>query len=157
MSENNPLRPGTGPLPRILLAEDEPDLRQQTTQMLTTCGYQVDAVEDGVAAWNRLQLTTYDLLITDNKMPNLSGFGLLQLLHDARVTLPVILATDTFLWEKFKLHPWLEIQATLLKPYTFNELLDAVNNVLHAHNHGRMEIAPPDWRRPPPAGDRRRE
>ena len=44
---------------RILVVEDEQDLRQLTAEVLIDEGYQVDVAEDGAAAWSALQLSKY--------------------------------------------------------------------------------------------------
>jgi len=115
---------------RILVAEDEPLIRQLNTEALTGSGYEVDAVEDGSAAWQALNLNSYDLLITDHNMPNLTGLQLVKKLHSSRMALPVIMATGTLPEEELARHPWLKPAALLLKPYTITELLGAVKEVL---------------------------
>jgi len=157
MNDNNFLQPEINSPQRILVAEDSPDIRRLNTEVLTTSGYHVDAAEDGAAAWDLLQLNEYDLLVTDNEMPRVSGLELLQLLHDARVALPVIMVTGNSPQEQLDRQPWLQIEVMLLKPYTFDELLNAVKNVLHAHDRGRMEITLPDRQYPPITDGRRLE
>src|SRR5258706_16426352 len=66
---------------RILVVEDDPLLRLLNTETLMDAGYQVDAAEDGAAAWAALQRFDYDLLITDHDMPNVTGVGLLKKIH----------------------------------------------------------------------------
>ena len=57
-------------------------------------GYQVDAAaERRAAAWDALNNTHYDLLITAHKMPKVSGVELLEKLHAVRRALPVILTS----------------------------------------------------------------
>lgn len=130
---------------RILVVDDERDIRQLNAEGLGCAGYQVDTAEDGAAAWEALQLQHYDLLITDNEMPKLSGVGLLQHLHAAQLTLPVIMATGSSPEEELAQQPWLPIEAVLLKPYTMEELLDVVKNVLHTANSGYTNVAAPNW------------
>ena len=84
-----PLRFQTSPLLRILLVEDDTGIRQLSTKMLLRSGYHVDAVEDGAVAWDTLQESSYDLLLTDNRMPKVTGVELLKKLHGARMILPV--------------------------------------------------------------------
>jgi DNA-binding response OmpR family regulator len=131
---------------RILVVDDEAMIRRLNTEVLTYSGYLVDAAEDGAAAWEAIQSNTYDLLVTDHAMPNLTGVELLKKLYAARMALPVILATGTYPQEELAEHPWLQIEASLLKPYTFDELLDTVKNVLHAFNGDCPETTPPpNW------------
>jgi DNA-binding response OmpR family regulator len=120
------------PLPpcRILVVEDELNVLQLNAGVLIRSGYDVDAVEDGAAAWEALNTDSYDLMITDNKMPKLSGVELLKKLYASRMALPVIMATGELPTEEFTRCPWLQPAATLLKPYTIEELLGTVRKVL---------------------------
>jgi len=77
------------------VVEDNRDLRQLNAGMLIHSGYAVEVAEDGAAAWEALQANRYDLLITDNNMPRLTGIELLKKLRSARMGLPVIMATGT--------------------------------------------------------------
>jgi DNA-binding response OmpR family regulator len=79
------------------VVEDDQLLRQKlnTKTVLVHAGYLVDVAEDGAAAWDALQANRYDLLITDNNMPEMSGMELLKKLRSARMELPVIMATGT--------------------------------------------------------------
>jgi len=120
------------PLPRcrVLVVEDDDGLRRLNTEVLKRSGYHVDAAEDGAAAWDAIQLNHYDLMVTDNNMPKVSGFELLKKLQAAGVVLPVIMATGELPEKEFAQHPWLQPGAILLKPYTIAELLGTVKKVL---------------------------
>jgi DNA-binding response OmpR family regulator len=142
------------PLPpcRILVVEDEPHIRALNTGVLIRSGYDVDAVEDGAAAWEALGADSYDLMITDNNMPRLTGVELLKKLYANRMALPVIMATGEFPTEEFTRYPWLQPAATLLKPYTIAELLEMVRVVLRATDSTPGQIEPlTDWRSQPSA------
>jgi CheY-like chemotaxis protein len=115
---------------RILVVEDERDLRQITAEGLTDAGYQVDVAEDGATAWTALQIYQYDLLFTDQFMPKVSGVELLKKIHESRITLSVIMATGFLPTWEFALHPCLQPVKMLLKPYSFGKLLGMVKNVL---------------------------
>jgi CheY-like chemotaxis protein len=132
----------TDPPQRILVAENDDDTCRLNVEVLMDSGYEVDAAEDGVVAWDALQLNSYDLLITDNNMPKMSGVELLKKLHAARMALPVILTSGTMPVEELKQHPWLQFQATLHKPYSLAKLLGTVGSVLHTTNGVRAQIAP---------------
>jgi two-component system OmpR family response regulator len=134
---------GKRPVHRILVVEDDQDIRRLNTEVLIQSGYHVDAAEDGAAGWEALQLNDYDLLVTDNNMPKVSGVELLMKLHAARMALPVIMATGTLPKRDFTRYPWLQPAVTLPKPYTVDELLGTVKEVLHATSDVRTDIAPP--------------
>jgi two-component system cell cycle sensor histidine kinase/response regulator CckA len=129
--EDVPLMPSESTL-RILVVDDEISIRQFTTEMLTRSGYEVDSAADGAAGWEALQAKRYDLLITDNFMPKVTGIELVKKIHAGSMNLPVIMATAIFPQEEFQSHPWLESIPTLLKPFRGTELLSTVRKVLGA-------------------------
>lgn len=130
-----PLQAQTNPPHRILVVEDDLAIRRLDTEVLVRSGYEVDAAEDGAAGWDALQAGDYDLMITDNSMPRLTGVELLKKLRAARMELPVIMATGTLPAEEFNRHPWLRPAATLLKPYTVEQLLRTVKKVLRESDY----------------------
>jgi DNA-binding NtrC family response regulator len=121
---------GKQPAHRILVVEDEADIRWVNTLALTDSGYHVDNAENGAVAWDILQLKRYHLLITDNEMPKVSGVELLKNIHAARMGVLVIMATGTLPHEQFARYPWIRPVGMLIKPYTLEELLGAVKKVL---------------------------
>jgi DNA-binding response OmpR family regulator len=127
---------------RILVVEDDAVTRRINTKVLIKSGYEVDAAEDGAVAWDALQLNGYDLLVTDNEMPNVSGVDLLKKLHAARMALPVIMVSGTMPTAELERQPWLQIKAALHKPCIASELLATVKNVLLANGGTRAKIAP---------------
>lgn len=137
--------------PRILVVEDDADIRRLNTEVLSDSGYQVDAAKDGVAAWQALNTDRYDLLITDNNMPRVTGLELIKKMRSEDMTLPIILMSGTLPMEELDRHPWLKIQATLLKPYTLAELLVTVKKVLcMTAADASQQIAPPqNWQNLP--------
>ena len=58
---------------RILVADDEPDIRNVLNLLLTAHGYTVDEAENGLRAVEMAQTTEYDLIIMDIMMPGMSG------------------------------------------------------------------------------------
>ena len=73
--------------PRIVLADDNADMRGYIARILETGGYDVHAVADGEAALAAVhQDPAPDLLLTDIMMPRLDGFGLLQAIRADQAT-----------------------------------------------------------------------
>ena len=127
---------------RILIVDDEPAICALNVLALTLFGYQVEAVENGAVAWQVLQLKSYDLMITDNNMPQLSGLDLIKNVRAAKMALPVIMATGLAPYHEFDRNPSLQPNAILLKPYTVGELLETVTGVLGALDRaGETEIS----------------
>jgi DNA-binding response OmpR family regulator len=142
------------PLPpcRILLVDDEPHIRQLNTGALIHSGYHVDAAEDGAAGWEALQANSYDLMITDNNMPRLTGVELVRKLRAAHMALPVIMATGRLPTEELAQNPSLQLAALLPKPFSIGELLETVRAVLRATDSAPGQFEPrPDWQSQPSA------
>jgi DNA-binding NtrC family response regulator len=118
------------PSNRILVVDDDIDLRLLNAGVLVRSGCQVDTAEDGAAAWATLHAKGYDLLITDNNMPKVSGVELVKKVRSAHMTMPVILASGALLTDELERNPWLQPVATLVKPFTGGQLLETVNQVL---------------------------
>ena len=125
-----PLQSSMNHVPRILVVEDDVDIRQTNTELLMRFGYQVDSAEDGAAGWAALRVSHYDLVITDNNMPKVSGLEMVDKLRAAHMPLPVILASGGTSDEELNDHPSLHLSANLQKPFTGTELLETVREVL---------------------------
>ena len=78
---------------RILVVDDEESLREYLSIMLHREGYQVDAAADGAQAVTRLKEFAYDLVISDIKMPRLTGFELLKHIKERTPETVVIMIT----------------------------------------------------------------
>jgi DNA-binding response OmpR family regulator len=139
---------------RILVVEDDATIRRVNTEALTCSGYQVDAAENGAVAWDAVQRNNYDLVVTDNQMPKVTGVELIQKLQAARMPLPVIMVTAAMPAEEFTRHRLQPPAMTLLKPHTFIELLVAVKKVLRAAGATFGKIAPPPHQQVPPLAGR---
>ena len=125
-----PLSPPLNPPPRILVVDDDEDIRRLNTEALADAGFTVDAAADGAAAWAAINAARYDLLVTDNKMPNVTGVELLKLVQGAQMALPVIMASGTLPLEEFDRQPSLKPAAMLCKPYLLEALVQTVRKVL---------------------------
>jgi CheY-like chemotaxis protein len=82
----------------LLIVDDDPLIRMVTLELLESTGYLLDAVADGVAAWELLDgaPARFDLVLLDKQMPRLDGISLLRRLKaDPRFKdLPVIMLTS---------------------------------------------------------------
>lgn len=79
--------------PRLLVVEDEPDIRDICVRLLRRGGYQVATAENGQVAVDRLKEAPFDLVLTDIQMPKMSGMELLQLLRQQYQDTDVIVFT----------------------------------------------------------------
>lgn len=132
---------------RILVADDDESCRDLFTFMLSRDGYLVAAVADGQAAWDALQQRNYDLLVTDNEMPRLTGLGLVHRIHEAGMTLPVVMASATAFSEPSPV-PGSPVIAVLSKPFYLHDLTDTVRRALR----GPATSTPPAGQNARPSG-----
>jgi DNA-binding response OmpR family regulator len=116
--------------------DDDPDIRDICARVLIAYGYQADAVADGRAAWKALRAKNYDLLITDHNMPKVTGVELVRILRSQLLTLPVVLMSGDLPVEAIIRDSSLQLAATLLKPFTMEELLGIVTKVLYEAQFG---------------------
>ena len=128
---------------RILVVEDDADARREYAEVLTRSGYRVDTAEDGAAAWTMLEAVScdpdaYDLLITDNRMPKMSGLELVTKLREERMILSVILASGA---TPINIG-WLRLSAILPKPLSTDQLVETVREVLRKSHSGPEQTLP---------------
>ncbi len=81
---------------RILCVDDEPSVRESASMVLESEGYQVVTAEDGLDALNRLSESTPDLIISDLRMPNMSGFEFLEIVRKKFPEIPVIAVSGQY-------------------------------------------------------------
>ncbi len=78
---------------RVLVVEDDNEVRSMLSDYLTFLGYQTDTAADGLEGLNRIKEQTYDLVITDIAMPYVSGIGIISILKKNHPDIPVIAIT----------------------------------------------------------------
>ena len=115
---------------RILVVEPDPFMLHLSAEGLIRHGYEVNAVENGAAAWEELQAIPYQLLITDYDLPGISGLELIKRLRAAQLALPVVLVVGSTPPPKLDRDLSVQLAATLRKPIAVDALLDTVNIVL---------------------------
>ena len=115
---------------RILLVDDDREIRGLNGDVLARAGYLVDTADSAASAWEVLKTIRYDALITDNTMPGMTGLDLIRKVRSEDMPLTVVLASGTVPAEELSRSPWLHVNALLPKPYTAAELLRTVNQVL---------------------------
>lgn len=77
---------------RLLVVEDEPDLRRLLEQGLREEGYAVDSAADGAEGWYKASTWDYDAIVLDLMLPKLGGLELLRELRKTKAT-PVLILT----------------------------------------------------------------
>lgn len=82
---------------RVLVVDDEPNILETAKAVLETQGYEVRAAEDGFDALNQLTRGIPDIIISDLRMPNMSGFELLSVVRKRFPEIGVVAMSAEFL------------------------------------------------------------
>jgi EAL domain-containing protein (putative c-di-GMP-specific phosphodiesterase class I)/CheY-like chemotaxis protein len=124
---------------RILLVEDQPALRRGYARILEGAGYVVTQAPDGRQATDALATESYDVILTDIGMPEMSGSQLLRAVRERNLDVPVLLVTA---------NPTVEsaIDAIehgalryLIKPVSPHDLLEAVGRATKLRRIARVK------------------
>lgn len=78
---------------KILLVEDKDSLRQMLSTAIKKAGYEVDEAADGNIGADKIRKQPYQLVITDLRLPTLSGLEILKIQKETDATIPVLLMT----------------------------------------------------------------
>jgi response regulator RpfG family c-di-GMP phosphodiesterase len=116
---------------RILVVDDERVIREILAEFLTLEGFSVHTVEDGEKALTELRLRPYDLLITDLKMPRLSGLQLLEKIEAERLGVLTVLMTGFGTVETAIEAMKKGAYDYLLKPFKVEEVIHVVRRALY--------------------------
>jgi hypothetical protein len=120
---------------RILLVEDNVALSGVICFNLTRAGYQVTSVSNGREAIEALERGRYDLVLSDQQMPKMTGIQLCEHIREMpdHVHLPFILLTAKCMEiDVAKLRQRLGMSAALPKPFSPSELLTSIEESLAA-------------------------
>ncbi|HVY32035.1 MAG TPA: protein kinase [Polyangiaceae bacterium] len=80
---------------RVLLVDDQPELRRLFQRTLTKAGHHVSVAENGRKAVELVANNTFDVVISDVRMPDMGGVELLQALHAEDPDMPVLLVSGS--------------------------------------------------------------
>jgi PAS domain S-box-containing protein len=126
-----PTRPLARPQasPHILLADDNADMRGYVRRLLTSTGYEVEAVGDGLTALRAAQARKPDLVVTDVMMPELDGYGLLKRIRaDADLRQVPVIFLSARAGEEARIEGMhAGADDYLIKPFSARELLARVD------------------------------
>lgn len=114
--------------PKILIVEDDPDLRTILRMQLGSCGFDVTEAPDGAAGFEQVQREKPDVIILDLMMPVLDGFGFLKRVRSIRgfQSVPVLILTASE-DERHRIRGSLyEADDYMTKPYDLDELTEKV-------------------------------
>ena len=119
---------------KVLVAEDERDIRELIGFTLTFGGYQVVEVADGKTAVEKAQAEPPDLIILDVRMPKMTGYEVCQTLKTLDKTrhIPVVFLSAKGQEVEVKQGIEMGAAAYILKPFAPSDLLDQVAKILRS-------------------------
>ena len=116
--------------PRVLVVDDEASIRDLLGKTLALADYDVDLAPDGQVALERMRLFSYDLLITDLKMPGIDGLAVIREARRLQDKLPVIILTG-FSTESSAIEAAnLGVSGYLTKPFKVPKMLSVAARAL---------------------------
>ena len=115
---------------KILIAEDDRELRQLFSHVLIRQGYAVTGVADGQQALDALDADYYDLIISDIMMPIMDGYELVRQLRESGSTTPVLMITARDAFDDMRLGFQSGTDDYMVKPINVNEMVLRVGALL---------------------------
>ena len=115
---------------KILIAEDDRELRQLFSHVLTRNGYAVKGVSNGKEALDAMDNDYFDLVITDIMMPVLDGYELVRQLRDIGNITPVLMITAKDAFDDMSQGFVSGTDDYMVKPVNVNEMLLRVKALL---------------------------
>ena len=115
---------------KILIAEDDGELRQLFSHVLTKNGYAVRGVSDGQEALDAMQGDYFDLIISDIMMPRVDGYELVSRLRSAGNQTPVLMITAKDAFDDMQRGFLSGTDDYMVKPVNVNEMVLRVSALL---------------------------
>ena len=115
---------------KILIAEDDRELRQLFSHVLVKNGYRVTGVANGRQALDALDTEYYDMIISDMMMPEMDGYTLVRMLREAGSTTPVLMITAKDAFDDMRLGFQFGVDDYMVKPINVNEMVLRVGALL---------------------------
>ena len=115
---------------KILIAEDDRELRQLFSHVLNRHGYTVTDVSNGQEALDAMDTDYYDTIISDIMMPVMDGYELVRQLRDVGNTTPVLMITAKDAFDDMRLGFQSGVDDYMVKPINVNEMVLRVQALL---------------------------
>jgi DNA-binding response OmpR family regulator len=114
--------------PRILVVEDEDNMRFLISEELTDEGYNVDSAANGSECLEKMDKNRYDLVTVDIEMPDMTGLELAGAIRERKIPVRIILLT-AYSHYKSDLSSW-AADAYIVKSSNFLELKNTIKELL---------------------------
>jgi DNA-binding NtrC family response regulator len=113
---------------RILITDDDGDLRELLTEAVKNWGYEVSVAKDGEEALRKLRMERYDIVITDLMMPGMDGLTLLKKIKELDKEILVIIITGYATIETAVKAIETGAYDYIAKPFRLDELMIVIKN-----------------------------
>lgn len=115
---------------KILIAEDDLELRQLFTHVLLSKGYSIKGVSNGQEALDALDADYYDMIISDIMMPLMDGYALVQALRNSGSSIPIMMITAKDAFDDMRRGVLSGTDDYMVKPVNVNEMVLRVEALL---------------------------
>ena len=114
----------------VLYVEDNDDVRNQTTKMLSAFFEHIDLAINGSEGFKLFKDKSYDIVITDIKMPEIDGMTLIKMIREINDSIPILILSahddKDFLLKSIDFN----VEGYILKPYNLNQIAETIQKVL---------------------------
>ena len=118
---------------RVLIVDDEDILRMLIADTLEFEGYSIDEAENGQEGFEKIKANSYDLIILDYMMPEMTGMEVLEKMKPLNLTVPIIMLTAKAQQADRDLAYENGAHYFMPKPFSPSELLNLVNEIFVAY------------------------
>jgi DNA-binding response OmpR family regulator len=117
---------------KILIAEDDQDIRELVVLTLQFSGFDVVSVEDGSLAVEKAKTESFDLILMDVRMPRMTGYEACRRLKEMELTKDTPIIFLSAKGQETEIQTGLDAGATdyILKPFAPDTLVSTINKVL---------------------------
>jgi len=121
---------------RVLLVDDEEDLRNLVSSIVSDLGYDVETARDGLSAIERVEEDPPDLILLDLVLPGLDGISVLRYLREGGSRIPVVILTACSDERSIRRAMQEGATAYLPKPFRIRDLVETCHRLLNEAGSG---------------------
>ena len=117
---------------KILVAEDDQDIRDLVVLTLEFNGFEVESAEDGAVAVEKAQNNTFDMILLDVRMPRMTGYDACRRLKEIESTRDIPIIFLSAKGQEAEIQTGMEVGAAdyILKPFAPDALVRTIRRVL---------------------------
>ncbi len=115
---------------KLLIVDDEKNVRESMVSLLRTKGYDTEGAESGAAALQKIRSQSFDLLVLDFRMPGMDGLETFRRAKEINPEIAAIILTGYGTSEREIEGLRLGVKKFVRKPITIDQLANVINDVL---------------------------